>query len=72
VCGGVAKVYTLRMETNIQNGVSRVVVTETKTGIAIEGIQKPAHSLTDLLKDINKENLYAETDWGTAIGNEAW
>jgi antitoxin MazE len=68
---GVRLPKSIAQKQSLKEG-SRVVVTETKTGIAIEGIQKPAHSLTDLLKGITKENLHAETNWGTAIGNEAW
>jgi len=51
---------------------SRVVVTETKTGIAIEVVKKKRPTLDELLKGITKDNLHAETDWGEPVGNEIW
>ena len=52
---------------------SRVVVTETKTGIAIEVVKKPRkYTLAELLKGVTKDNLHKETDWGDPIGNEIW
>ena len=52
---------------------SRVVVTETKTGIAIEVVKKPRkYTLAELLKGATKENMHKETDWGDPVGNEIW
>lgn len=52
---------------------SRVVVTETKTGIAIEVVKRPKkYTLAGLLKGISKDNLHTETDWGDSVGNEIW
>ena len=52
---------------------SRVVVTETATGIAIEVVKKPLHhSLSELLKGITRDTIHAEMDWGDSVGNEVW
>ena len=51
---------------------SRVVVTETKTGIVIEIAKKKRRTLDDMLKGITKEKLHAEIDWGSPVGNEIW
>jgi len=34
--------------------------------------QKPVYSLAELLDKIKPENLHGETDWGPALGREAW
>ena len=49
---------------------SRVRVTETKTGIAIEVLKKQRLTLKDMLKNITKDNIHSEIDWGEARGNE--
>ena len=52
---------------------SRVLVTETTTGIAIEVVKKPRkYTLTELLKGITKDTIHKETDWGDHVGNEIW
>jgi len=51
---------------------SRVIVTETKTGLAIEIVEKPAVKLEELLRGITKKNLHKEVDWSTPVGNEVW
>jgi hypothetical protein len=33
---------------------------------------KPRYRLQDLLDGITDENRHGETDWGPAVGNEAW
>ncbi|MBY0526350.1 MAG: AbrB/MazE/SpoVT family DNA-binding domain-containing protein [Gemmataceae bacterium] len=33
---------------------------------------KVAYSLEELLKGITPENTHGETDWGQAVGREAW
>lgn len=38
--------------------------------LVIEPVRRP--SLAELLADITPEKLHDETDWGTAVGNEAW
>ena len=52
---------------------SRVLVTETATGISIEIVKKPNnYSLAELLKGITKNNIHTEIDWGNSVGNEIW
>ncbi len=52
----------LAAEQSLKEG-GRVVVTKTKTGIAIEAVKKQHHTLADLLKGVTKQNLHTETDW---------
>jgi antitoxin MazE len=49
---------------------SRVVVTETKTGIAIEIVKKKRHTLDELLKDFDKKTQHELVDWGPDVGKE--
>jgi len=52
---------------------SRVVVSETSTGIAIEVVKKSRkYTLAELLKGVTKDNLHKETEWGDPVGNEVW
>ncbi len=51
---------------------SRVLVTETKTGIAIEVVKKKRRTLDDMLKGMTKDNLHEEVDWGKPVGKEIW
>lgn len=51
---------------------SRVVVTETKTGIAIEVVKKKRRTLDDMLKGMTKDKLHGEIDWGEPVGKEIW
>jgi len=51
---------------------SRVIVTETKTGLAIDIVEKPDLKLSVLLREINQKNLHNESDWGQSVGGEIW
>jgi antitoxin MazE len=51
---------------------SRVAVTETKKGIAIEVIQKKHRTLDEMLKGVTKDILHSEIDWGEQAGKEIW
>ena len=51
---------------------SRVVVTETKTGIAIEVVKLRRRTLDDMLKGMTKDKLHEEVDWGEPAGKEIW
>ena len=52
---------------------SRVVVTETKTGIAIEIVKKKKYNtLAEMIADITPENMHELIDWGDPVGNEIW
>lgn len=49
---------------------SRVVVTETKTGIAIEVVKKKRRTLDELLKNFDKKTQHELVDWGPDVGEE--
>lgn len=49
---------------------SRVLVTETKTGISIEVIQKKPPTLDQLLKQFDKNTQHEIVDWGSDVGGE--
>lgn len=51
---------------------TKVLVTETKTGVSIEVIENKQVLLTDLVKNISSENLHNETEWDTPVGKEVW
>jgi len=52
---------------------SRVVVTETKTGIAIEVVKdKKYNTLAEMLAGITPLNIPELIDWGDPVGNEIW
>lgn len=41
-------------------------------GVLIEPIAAPETALDELLAGITDDNRHGETDWGPAVGNEAW
>ncbi len=49
---------------------SRVVVTETKTGISIEVVKKKRPTLDELLKNFDKKTQHELVDWGPDVGEE--
>ena len=51
---------------------TKVLVTETKTGVAIEVIEGGRASLADLVKHISPKNLHSETEWDVSVGKEVW
>jgi antitoxin MazE len=52
---------------------SRVVVTESATGIAIEiCVPKLSLDLDTLLAGITTTNQHKKVDWGAPVGNEVW
>jgi antitoxin MazE len=51
---------------------TKVLVTETKTGVSIEIVKGESKSLVELVKEISPSNLHSETEWGAAVGNELW
>ena len=52
---------------------SRVVVTETATGIAIEVVKnKKCNTLAEMLAAVTPENMHEPIDWGGRVGNEIW
>jgi antitoxin MazE len=69
---GVRLPKNIALNQSLKEG-SRVVVTETKTGIAIEAVKKTRkYTLAELLKGTTKDKLHKETDWGGPVGNEIW
>lgn len=43
-----------------------------KGRLVIKPSLKPTYTLAQLLKQISKKNLHAETDFGKPVGNEIW
>ena len=48
-----------------------VEMTRVKDGLLLQPV-KSEYTLAELLKRVKPENLHGETDWGTAVGREAW
>ena len=52
---------------------SRVIVTETATGIAIEVVKhKKYNTLDEMLAAVTPLNKHTPLDWGNPVGNEVW
>lgn len=51
---------------------SRVVVSETETGIAIDVVKKKYRTLDEMLKEVTPENMHEAADWGKPVGKEIW
>lgn len=49
-----------------------VTVRDEEGRIVIEPVRPRAYDLTQLLKGITRANLHAESDFGAAVGKEAW
>ena len=49
---------------------SRVRVIETKTGVAIEIIQRKRRTLDELLKQFDTKSQHELVDWGSDVGSE--
>lgn len=59
-------VKELELEEGMELDVTRV------DGGLMVCARKREYTLDELLKNIKPENLHGETDWGTAVGGEAW
>jgi antitoxin MazE len=57
-------------ELDLQEG-AELEVTRVKDGLLLKR-RTPEYRLEQLLKQITPENIHGETDWGPAVGNEAW
>jgi antitoxin MazE len=66
---GVRLPKSIAMSQSLKEG-SRVVVTETKTGIAIEVVKKKRRTLDDMLKNFDKKTQHDLVDWGPDVGGE--
>ena len=53
-----------------QGSVVEVAVMEGK--MVVKPRRQHKYSLSQLLKDITKENFHSEHDWGGVVGLEAW
>ncbi len=51
---------------------SRVLVSETDTGLAIEIVEQPKVTLDALLKAVTKNNTPSEISWNESVGKEVW
>lgn len=58
-------------DVHLENGVT-VNLSVTKGRLVIEPSRKTRYSLAELIKNISKNNLHAETDFGPAVGKEVW
>jgi antitoxin MazE len=61
---------TYAKELDLHEGVE-LEVTKVNGGLLLRR-SKPEYSLEELLKQITPENIHGETDWGPAVGREAW
>jgi antitoxin MazE len=54
------------------SGGSEVDVRFAAGEIIVRATTRPRKSLQEMLARVTDENRHAETDWGPAVGNEAW
>ena len=57
-------------ELHLEEGME-LEVTRVDGGLLLRP-RKSAYTLEELLAQIKPENIHGETDWGSAIGREAW
>lgn len=57
-------------ELDLEEG-AELEVTRVDGGLLLRP-RKPAYTLDQLLARITPENIHGETDWGSAVGREAW
>ncbi len=69
---GVRLPKSIAQKKSLKEG-SRVLVSETKTGIAIEIVKKrKLNTLAEMLEDVTDTNVHKAIDWGKPVGNEIW
>jgi antitoxin MazE len=61
---------TYAKELDLEEG-AEVEVTRVDGGLLLRP-RKHAYKLEDLLAQIKPETIHGETDWGPAVGGEAW
>jgi antitoxin MazE len=61
---------TYATELDLEEGVE-LEVTRVDGGLLLRP-RKRAYKLEELLAQIKPENIHGETDWGSAVGGEAW
>jgi antitoxin MazE len=57
-------------ELDLKEGVE-LEVTRVDDGLLLRP-RKTRYTLDELLDQITPENIHGETDWGSAVGREAW
>jgi antitoxin MazE len=67
---GVRLSKSIAREARIKEG-DPVAITVKNGAIVIKSSQ-PAYSLEELVSKISSKNRHDETDWGRAVGREAW
>lgn len=60
----------IAMEAEIGEG-SIVDLVPTAEGFLVKACRRPRYSLSELVGQVTKKNLHAETDWGASRGREA-
>jgi antitoxin MazE len=61
---------TFAKELDLEEG-AELEMTRVAGGLLLRP-RKPEYTLEELLEQIKPENLHGETDWGSAVGREAW
>lgn len=61
---------TYAKELDLEEGVE-LEVTRVDGGLLLRP-RKHKYTLRELLAQITPENIHGETDWGSAVGGEAW
>jgi antitoxin MazE len=61
---------TYAKELDLEEG-AELEVTRVEGGLLLR-LRKPEYTLEELLEQITPENIHGETDWGSAVGREAW
>ena len=49
-----------------------VDMTVEKGKIVVTPQKEPEFTLEEMMKDVTKQNLHTEVDWGGPVGREAW
>jgi antitoxin MazE len=57
-------------ELDLEEG-TELEVTSVDGGLLLRP-RKPAYTLDELLAAVTPESIHGETDWGPAVGGEAW
>lgn len=61
---------TFAQETQLDEGTAVEISVE--SGRLVVSAARPQYGLDELLADVTDENIHGETDWGPAVGDEAW
>jgi antitoxin MazE len=61
---------TYAKELDLAEGVE-LEVTRVDGGLLLR-LPKHRYTLAELLAQVTPENIHGETDWGSAVGREAW